>query len=145
MLNKITSLSPYVLGGGAGIPQWKGHLGVPLRCGFLSKFLDPVTFYIDAAVHDGPEVDDLEATKLQQGGKEATEQTIQSQEGEQGGKAATEQEGEQGGKVEQEGEQGGKAATELIDGGGGTEKRDDRPEIADKDQGPPGEADEGQE
>ena len=106
MLNKITSLSPYVLGGGAGIPQWKGHLGVPLRCGFLSKFLDPVTFYIDAAVHDGPEVDDLEATKLQQGGKEATE---------------------------------------LIDGGGGTEKRDDRPEIADKDQGPPGEADEGQE
>ena len=123
MLNKITSLSPYVLGGGAGIPQWKGHLGVPLRCGFLSKFLDPVTFCIDAAVHDGPEVDDLEATKLQQGDKEATEQTIQSQEG----------------------EQGGKAATELIDGGGGTEKRDDRPEIADKDQGPPGEADEGQE
>ena len=166
MLNKITSLSPYVLGGGAGIPQWKGHLGVPLRCGFLCKFLDPVTFYIDAAVHEGPEVDDLEATKLQQGGKEATEQTIQSQEGEQngkveqegeqGGKAATElmieaQEGEQGGKAAmeltieaQEGEQGGKAATELIDGGG-TEKRDDRPEIADKDQGPPGEADEGQE
>jgi len=67
------------------------------------------------------------------------------QEGEQGDKAATEQEGEQNGKVEQEGEQGGKAATELIDGGGGTEKRDDRPEIADKDQGPPGDADEGQE
>jgi len=82
----------------------------------------------------------LEAQEGEQGGKAAMELTLEAQEGEQGGKAATQLMIE-----DQEGEQGGKAATELIDGGGGTEKRDDRPEIADKDQGPPGEADEGQE